>query len=172
MSRPLGPLLLAASLALSAPLAGAAAAQCLLCAPDADSAAPSAAVPLSIEVDASLDFPRAAVGRGGGRITLDPSGATRVSGEVTALASLAMHGRVLVRGEPGRAVRVTLPERVTLRTPEGAEADLTDLQSDLPGVARIGADGTLRFQFGGALSVGGGADGDYRGRIPITVDYL
>jgi hypothetical protein len=30
----------------------------------------------------------------------------------------------------------------------------------------------LQFRFGGALHVDGGVDGDFRGDVPITVDYL
>jgi hypothetical protein len=30
----------------------------------------------------------------------------------------------------------------------------------------------LRFRFGGELDVSGNVEGDYRGDIPITVDYL
>lgn len=172
MMRPLpatGALALAAAfLAVPASVAGA---QCLLCAP-VDAVAEKAPVPLSIEIDAALDFPRATVGRGGGRLALGPTGSVRASGDMTALGGLAMHGSVLVRGEPGRLVRVTLPERVILRTSEGVEAELGRLESDLPPAPRLGADGMLRFQFGGELAVAGDGAGDYRGRIPITVDYL
>jgi len=146
-------------------------AQCLLCAPAKVETPERPPAPLSIEVDASLDFSRATVGGGGGRLTLDPSGPARVSGDVMALGGMPMHGRVLVRGEPGRLVRVTMPAQVTLHTADGARAELGAFQVDLPAGARIGPDGTLRFRFGGELEVNGGAAGDYRGRIPITVDY-
>lgn len=149
-------------------------AQCLLCPAPAQPTTPEerAPAPLSIEIDAGLDFPRLVSGAGRGSVVLAPGAAPRTSGALQALGGMAMHGRVLVRGEPGRALRIDLPERVTLRTPTGETAELKDLIAGLPAAPRLGPDGLLRFEFGGRLDVGANGAGDYRGRIPITVDYL
>lgn len=151
-----------------------AAAQCLLCPALPQPAKPDerAPVPLSIEVDAGLDFPRLVSGGSHGSVTLTPGAPPRTSGALQAVGGMAMHGRVLVRGEPGRALRIDLPERVVLRTPAGETAELHSLTSGLPPAPRLGPDGLLRFEFGGRLDVGANGAGDYRGRIPITVDYL
>jgi hypothetical protein len=42
----------------------------------------------------------------------------------------------------------------------------------LPAQPRLDSRGTLQFRFGGALHVDGSVDGDFRGDVPITVDYL
>ena len=149
-------------------------AQCLLCPAPADVPADAerAPVPLSMEVDAGLDFPRLVSGAGRGSVTVTPRGTPRVSGALRALGGMAMHGRVTVRGEPGRALRIDLPDRIVLRTPAGDTAEVQGLVADLPAAPRLGPDGLLRFEFGGRLDVGAHGSGDYRGRIPITVDYL
>jgi hypothetical protein len=49
---------------------------------------------------------------------------------------------------------------------------IEDIVSDLPGSARLNASGTLTFRFGGRLRVSGDAEGEYRGDVPITVEYL
>lgn len=158
-------------------LGGAAArapAECMLCPPDAPAGSdvrPPA--PLYIDIDSALDFDRIAVSApAGGSVTLDAQGgARRISGALVDLGGLAMRGAAVVRGEPGRAVRIELPAEVVLRTGEGATARLSALATDLPPFPRLGPDGRLRFAFGGRLDVSGDADGDYRGRIGITVAY-
>lgn len=152
-----------------------AAAQCLLCG-DADPAARSASrpaeAPLRVEVDTQLDFSRVAVGAAGGTVDLDPlSGARRLSGDVIDLGGFAVTGTVTVRGEPGAAVRVLLPAAVDLEGGYGRSARVTGLVTDLAAAPRLGPDGRLQFRFGGRLRIAGLDDGDYRGRIPVTVEY-
>jgi hypothetical protein len=48
---------------------------------------------------------------------------------------------------------------------------LDDVKTDLPALPRLDAAGNLSFRFGGKLLVTGDADGQYRGDLPITVDY-
>ncbi|WP_249340266.1 DUF4402 domain-containing protein [Sphingopyxis sp. 2PD] len=156
---------------LSAP---AAAAQCLLCAPDKASgaAAREAEVPLRVEVETRLDLGRVAVGAMGGAVTVDPvSGARRLSGDVVDLGGFALTGIVTVRGAPGAEVRVILPASVDLEGGHGRTARVTDLATDLSAAPRLGPDGRLQFRFGGRLQIAGADDGDYRGRIPVTVEY-
>ena len=164
--------LLAAAAAVLA--ASPAVAQCLLCAPgEAGSKADKPAIPLRVEIGSGLDFNRVALtAPGGGSVTIDPAGGTRsVSGAMAGLGGMFMAGSVTVRGEPGRTVRVDMPADVALRTPAGGSARVARLVTDLPPMPRLGADGTLRFSFGGRLDVSGDLDGDYHGRIAITVDY-
>jgi hypothetical protein len=83
-----------------------------------------------------------------------------------------MVGSAVVRGQPGRAIRVELPRRIQLFSMSGGEISFDDVASDLPSVPRLDATGTLTFRFGGRLTVTGDADGEYRGDLPITVEYL
>ena len=58
-----------------------------------------------------LDFSRAALsGAGGGAIDLDPmNGSRRVDGGMIDLGGSALAGTAIVRGQPGRAVRIDMP---------------------------------------------------------------
>ncbi len=154
--------------------APAAAAQCLLCAQDkaAGIGARKAEVPLRVDVETRLDMGRVAVGAMGGEVEIDPaSGARRVRGDVVDLGGFALTGTVTVRGEPGAEVRVILPASVDLESDHGRTARVTGLVTDLSAAPRLGADGRLQFRFGGRLQVAGLDDGDYRGRVPVTVEY-
>ncbi len=151
-----------------------AAAQCLLCAPDKPDAriARKAEVPLRIDVETQLDMGRVAVGAMGGEVEVDPiSGVRRVRGDVVDLGGFALTGVVTVRGEPGAEVRVILPSSVDLEGGNGRTARVTGLVTDLSASPRLGPDGRLQFHFGGRLQIAGLDDGDYRGRIPVTVEY-
>ena len=147
---------------------------CMLCSAKEGSLYEEPATPLSVEIETTLDFDRVALsGPGGGMVTIDAiSGRRSVSGDLVELGGVAVQGTATVRGEPGRAIRIQLPAAVTLHSGEGGSAELSDIEADLPrGGARLGRDGTLRFSFGGRLTVKGDASGDYRGRIPLVVDY-
>ena len=43
--------------------------------------------------------------------------------------------------------------------------------SDLPSLPRLDSAGNLSFRFGGRITISGDADGQYRGDLPITVEY-
>jgi hypothetical protein len=151
-----------------------AAAQCMLCAPDKAVGAASRKVeaPLRVEVETQLDMGRVAVGAMGGEVEVDPvSGARRVRGDVVDIGGFALTGVVTVRGEPGAEVRVILPASVDLEGGHGRTARVTGLVTDLSPAPRLGTDGRLIFRFGGRLQIAGLDDGDYRGRIPVTVEY-
>jgi hypothetical protein len=165
-------LFLGAILAFSGP--SAAAAQCLLCTQEktAGVAANKVETPLRIDVETRLDMGRIAVGAMGGEVEVDPaSGVRRVRGNVIDLGGFALTGTVTVRGEPGAAVRVILPTSVDLESGHGHTVRVNSLTTDLAAAPRLGADGRLQFRFGGRLQVAGLDDGDYRGRIPVTVEY-
>ncbi len=154
------------------------AAQCQLCAnstvskPDSEGAKKSEK-PLRIEIITNLDFSRLALlGRAGGEVSIDPlSGQRRMNGGITDLGGLSLHGEGRLEGEPGRLVRVVLPDRITLSAANGSTAELVKLDTNLPAQARLDRDGRLNFSFGGRLKVNGNAGGQYRGRIAITAEY-
>ena len=128
--------------------------------------------PLRVDVTANLDFARLVAGTGGGSIAIDPgSGRAATSGNVATLGGLSFSGRVRVEGTPGRTIRIDMPRDITLTSPTGGVAHVTGITTGLPPVVRIGADGRLEFGFGGRLELTGAADGDYRGRIMVTVSY-
>ena len=77
-----------------------------------------------------------------------------------------------MHGEPGRGVRIDLPRRIELHSLTGGSVVIDDIVSDLPGAPRLDAAGGLTFRFGGRLRVSGDAEGEYRGDMPITVEYL
>ena len=159
---------LAAS-ALSSPVA----AQCRLCtAPTSEPVADTAA-PVALEVEANLDFDRIVLaGVGEGSATLRPDGSRQTSGTIVSIGGRAMVGSIVVRGEAGRAVRVSLPSHIALLGINGSEIGIDQVSSDLPSSPRIASDGTLSFRIGGALHIVGDVDGDYRGDFSVDVDYL
>lgn len=166
---------LAAAILLSATaFSGPAAAQCRLCderEPVFADRAPDR--PLSITIENGLDFDRLAVGGdSGGVVDLDPgTGQRQLNGDLIDLGGFAVRGTALLRGDPGRTVRVDLPSRVTLYTVEGEAVELASLESDLPALPQLDANGMLRFSFGGRLHVRGRSSGNFRGRIRISAEY-
>lgn len=160
-----GPLVLPAS----------APAQCRLCAePTTETSDQSGEQPIRLEVQARLDFDQLILldAAAPGTARLLPDGTSSVSGSIGALSGRAMVGNVVIRGEPGRLVRIALPESIQLISLTGGTIRVDSLTTDLPATTRLDAQGSLQFRFGGALHVQGNADGDYRGDVPITVDYL
>jgi hypothetical protein len=130
--------------------------------------------PLEIEIESGLQFSRLAlVGQADGAAEIDPqSGEKRVDAGMIDLGGLSYQGRARVTGTPLRPVRIELPSRVQLRSPDGAEAELTGFVTDLPPVAMLDENGTLEFAFGARLSSQGARSGNFRGRIAIRVDYF
>ena len=171
-------LLLLNALALAAGMAivpaTPAAAQCRLCAtPTTGAAEQSREGPVSLAIETSLDFDRLILlGIGEGSATLLPNGSRGVSGVIGDLSGRAMVGSAVIRGEAGRAVRIDLPARIELYSLGGGRIVIDDIVSDLPVSARLDSSGALNFRFGGRLKVSGDAEGDYRGEVPITVEYL
>jgi Domain of unknown function (DUF4402) len=147
-------------------------APCRLC----DSPVPTdekPAAPISLDVEASLDFDRLILaGKGEGSAQLSPDGGRSVSGSITAIGARAMVGEATVRGEPGRIVRISLPDSIELYGLSGGTIRLESIRSDLASMPRLGADGRLSFRFGGILHVSGDLDGEFRGDVPIDVEYF
>lgn len=162
-------LALAAGLAATPP----AAAQCRLCEkPTTERPESVQQEGLGLRIETSLDFDRVLVlAPGAGSATLRPDGSRSASGVVGDLSGRAMVGAATVQGQPGRFVRIDLPKRITLHAINGGQIAFDDITSDLPAAPRLDSSGRLSFRFGGKLEVSGDAEGDYRGEIPITVDY-
>lgn len=150
-----------------------AAAQCRLCGGGEGMAAEAgSSVPVQLEVETSLDFDSVVlVGSAGGTAVLDANGARTTTGGLQGLSSRAMTGEVVIKGEPGRSIRIDLPPRIDLFGTKGT-LSISRISSDLPSAPRLDSDGRLRFRFGGELFVTGDAEGQYRGNVPITVEYL
>ena len=148
-------------------------APCRLCNSQDEEGAAKPKAPVSLDVETSLDFDRLILaGSGEGSAELSPDGSRSVSGSITAISARAMVGEVIIRGEAGRMVRVTLPERIELFGLSGGSIRLESIESDLPPMPRLDAEGRLSFRFGGVLRVTGEADGEFRGDVPIDVEYF
>ena len=149
---------------------------CLLCTSDASqgtAVAERSILPLTIEITTKLDFSRAALpASGGGQIELDPqNGQKRVIGGLVDLGGSALAGTAIIRGEPGRAVRIDMPSDARMTSPTGGVVELSGMRTSLMAGSRLNAAGRLEFSFGGTLVVRGNASGTFRARIPITVQY-
>jgi hypothetical protein len=149
-----------------------ASAPCRLC-ESVETAQSEPTTPVALDVEASLDFDRLILaGAGDGSATLSPDGSRSVAGSISAIGARAMVGEVTVRGEPGRIVRVGLPDRIELYGLAGGSIHLESIQSDLPPMPRLDANGRLSFRFGGVLRITGDLDGEFRGDVPIDVEYF
>ena len=148
-------------------------APCRLCDPAAGSIEDNPAAPISLDVEASLDFDRLILaGAGSGSAELGPDGTRIATGTVTAISARAMVGEVVIRGEPGRTVRVDLPRNIDLWGFNGGSIQIDSIRSDLPAAPRLDSNGRLSFRLGGIVRVSGDADGQFRGDLRIDVDYL
>jgi uncharacterized protein DUF4402 len=164
-------LLVAGSVAVVNTPAGA---QCRLCsAPTTAPAQKADSKPVELQIESSLNFDRLVLsGAGQGSAVIRPDGSSSAQGAIESISGRAMVGSATVHGEPGRAVRVELPRRITLFSLSGSQITFDNVVSDLPSLPRLDSAGNLSFRFGGRLTVSGDAEGDYRGDLSITVEYL
>jgi Domain of unknown function (DUF4402) len=151
-----------------------AAAQCRLCTtPSTKPDDKAAGKPIELQIESSLNFDRLVLsGTGQGTAVIRPDGSSSAQGAIDSISGRALVGSATVHGEPGRAVRVELPRRITLFSLSGGQITFDDVASDLPSLPRLDSVGNLSFRFGGRLTITGDADGDFRGDLPITVEYL
>jgi hypothetical protein len=165
--------MLAASAATAA-MPGPATAQCRLCdTPTAGQQESAANDDIKLEIETSLNFDRLILfGQGEGVAVIRPDGSSTATGALTNVSPRAMVATVVVHGEPGRAVRIELPRRIELYSLSGGRIAFDEVVSDLPTLPRLDSGGNLSFRFGGRIRVSGDAEGDYRGDLPITVEYL
>ena len=152
----------------------AARAQCRLCStPTTSPTLEDGKAGVALEVEAGLDFDKLIVlGPNGGSAVLRPDGSRQTSGSLEAVGGRAMVGEAHIRGEPGRPVRVDLPRRIELFSIGGSRIVIDEIETDLPSLPRLDSAGVLTFRFGGRLQVDGEAEGDFRGDLPITAEYL
>lgn len=166
---------LLASAALCVALPGAARAQCRLCESPTTSAVTvhDEATALRLEVITKLDFDRLILlGEGRGSALVSAKGVTRASGSVAAVSGRAVVGELLIRGEPGRTVRLELPTSIVLFGMRGGTIRIDSLDHDLGSGPTLDSNGELRVRLGGEIQISGDVDGDFRGDIPVFVDYL
>jgi Domain of unknown function (DUF4402) len=166
-------LMIAALAAAAAPLAPANA-QCRLCDKPSTRKDPQGdGGDIKLEIETGLNFDRLILyGQGQGAAVIRPDGSNAAQGTVASIGPRAMVGTAVVHGEPGRAVRIELPRRIELFSVNGGHISFDDVISDLPSLPRLDSTGTLSFRFGGRVTISGDADGQYRGDLPITVEYL
>jgi Domain of unknown function (DUF4402) len=128
--------------------------------------------PLSIDITTKLDFSRAALtGKGDGQIKVDPQNGNSMQGGIVALGGYAAAGTVLLKGAPGKSVRIDLPRTVRMTSPAGGVIEIVNFRTNLGPAPRLDMAGQLTFAFGGDLVVTGNLSGKFRGRIPITAQY-
>jgi hypothetical protein len=161
--------LAAAVAAVPTPASG----QCRLCSkPITTRDEPKATQDIQLEVETSIDFDRLIIaGEGDGAAVIRPDGSRAAEGSIAGIGGRAMVGTATVRGDPGRAVRVELPRRIDLYSLGGGRITFDEIVSDLPSLPRLDSAGRLAFRFGGRIKVTGDAGGQYRGDLPITVEY-
>jgi len=148
-------------------------APCRLCESGSEAAKGKPATPVTLDVEAKLDFDQIILASSGaGSVELGPDGARSVSGSVTAVGARAMVGEVVIRGEPGRTVRIDLPRQVELFGRNGGSIRLESIHADLPAMPRLDDNGRLSFRFGGVLRLSGDLDGEFRGDVRIDVEYF
>lgn len=87
------------------------------------------------------------------------------------LGGMAVGGHGRISGQPYREVTIQLPDRVAMTTPDGAHGELAGFSTNLPAHPVLDGNGQLEFTFGARLDIGSGRGGNFRGRIPISVDY-
>ena len=146
---------------------------CALCSPEAKPAEEKPATPVTLDVEAKLDFDRLILaGAGVGSAELGPDGSRSVSGSVAAISARAMVGEVAIRGEPGREVRIDLPTSIELFGFNGGAIRVESIRSDLPPAPRLDSNGLLSFRLGGIVRITGDTDGEFRGDAQINVEYF
>jgi hypothetical protein len=147
--------------------------QCRLCDKPTTSLSNSAdADGIDLEIETSLNFDQLILaGEGQGAAVVRPDGSSAAQGALAQVSPRAMVGTASVHGVPGRAVRVELPRRIDLYSVSGGRIAVDDVSSDLPSLPRLDSAGNLTFRFGGRVTVTGDSEGEYRGNMPITVEY-
>jgi hypothetical protein len=165
--------LVLAAVAAAAAGASPAGGQCRLCtAPTTTLSRATGDDAIQLEIETSLNFDRLVLsGTGQGTAVIRPDGSNAAEGALASISPRAMVGTAVVHGVPGRTVRVELPHRVDLYSIGGGRITLDDIVSDLPSLPQLDSAGNLTFRFGGRVRVTGDADGDYRGDMPVTVEY-
>jgi hypothetical protein len=151
----------------------AAQAQCRLCTtPTTTHAEGAAADDVKLEIDTTLNFDRLILAsEGPGDATLRPDGSGAATGSISNLSPRARVATVIVHGVPGRALRIDVPGRIDLFSLTGSRLTFDQVVTDAGEMPRLDSAGNLTLHIGGRLRFIGDEDGDYRGDLPITVEY-
>ncbi len=149
-------------------------AQCRLCGTPSTVAAQSPdSADVQLEIETSLNFDRLVLAQAGpGDATLRPDGSSSGTGSISGVGARATVATVNVHGEPNRAVRIDVPRRIDLFSLGGARLTFDQVVTDAADLPKLDSAGNLTFHIGGRLRFMGDEDGDYRGDLPITVEYL
>jgi hypothetical protein len=160
-----------AALAAAMPLA--AQAQCRLCStPSTTHVEGATAEDVTLQIDTTLNFDRLILAtQGPGDATLRPDGSGSATGSISNLSPRARVATVIVHGAPGRALRIDVPRRIDLFSLGGSRLTFDQVVTDAEELPRLDSAGNLTFHIGGRLRFMGDEDGDYRGDLPITVEY-
>jgi hypothetical protein len=113
--------------------------------------------------------------RGGGSITVSPTGSRSVRGNVSIVgAGGGGPAEFEILGQPGEIVTIYLPERAILSRNSGnAEAVITNLKVSPEGSITLDSQGRARIKVGGTLQVPGViSSGSYNGSFDLDVRYL
>ena len=106
-----------------------------------------------------------------------------------AVASLPSYSQLTKRSDLGQMIRVHAANGAVLvslgpsfgkwltyeeipPSMRSAMIAIDSIRTDLPASPKLDSDGNLSFRFGGRLEIDGNGDGEFRGDVPITVDYL
>jgi hypothetical protein len=159
---------------MAAGLSGPAAAQCRLCrTPSTIAGGSPDSTDVQLEIETSLNFDRLVLAQASaGDATLRPDGSSAGTGSVTGVGARATVATVRVHGEPDRALRIDVPRRVDLFSLGGARLTFDEVVTDAADLPKLDSAGNLTFHIGGRLRFLGNEDGDFRGDLPITVEYL
>jgi uncharacterized protein DUF4402 len=166
-------ILVFAAAAVAVASASAASAQCRLCdAPTTTHDEATGKDDVQLEIDTNLNFDRIILsGQGVGEATLRPDGSSAATGSIADIGARAMVATVRVHGEPGRALRIDVPRRIDLYSLEGSRLTFDQVVTDAADLPKLDPAGNLVFHIGGRLRFMGDEDGEFRGDLPITVEY-
>ena len=106
-----------------------------------------------------------------GFITVDPETGAKEVRAATDLGGEHAVAEFLVRGEPERPFRITLPKMVRVRGREMKGARLQDFRSVPAETGRLGADGRAIVRVGATLRLPAEARGKFDESFELFVDY-
>lgn len=126
---------------------------------------------ISVRQLSAIEFGVFAPGRGGGMVTVDPSGKTRRAAGNIALMGGSQYGpaEFEIIGQPGEPIIIDLPPEVMLTT----GVPITNLTAYPSREITLNETGRQRLSVGGTLQVSGTpTPGTFQGFFDINVRYL
>ena len=127
---------------------------------------------LRVEIDSDISFGTAAHdARGGGTIELDPvTGMRRTTGGLVVVGSSYFTGRARISGRPFARVRVSLPDKITMRARQGNKSVAALFSAQIAPVITLDALGQFSFPFAGSFRADEADNGEFKGNFAITAD--